>query len=368
VFHFSLLNPTPKMSLSTAWIPTLILFVLVLAAACLSNLGAALYFSEKSTSRVHSDGISSGNGTDTLHNHTNNAISTIITTTATPTWYPPTTEQQAQQPVAKRYDDFWLVASPQRQVAVTIIPKVMCTSIRSAMNAIECQGRDRCAEARWSAILHQRVRKNLLTNFTNVVFYRDPIERALSTYYNSESNRYILVQGCDTWKNCTFDYWVENLAPYQFVTSRKVQGQSMNEHFLKQTVVSQRQKMHYHYRLRMTNKDHIDFFFEQLLETAPQSKNQSSNSKQGDNSTTTKSMEDIKAYVSKKFEQVSMDALARLLVIYQDDFDLWEDMVASAPKGPNEYTMYDYYKEYLAEELRPKVERLKKEMATRGTR
>jgi hypothetical protein len=63
-----------------------------------------------------------------------------------------------------------------------------------------------------------------------------------------------------------------------------------------------------------------------------------------------------------------MDALARLLVIYQDDFDLWEDMVASAPKGPNEYTMYDYYKEYLAEELRPKVERLKKEMATRGTR
>ena len=124
--------------------------------------------------------------------------------------------------------------------------------------------------------------------------------------------------------------------------------------------------MHYHYRLRMTNKDHANFFFEQLLQTKPRSVNQSSNSKSKattSNSTDSSTgMEETKAYAAKKFEQISNESLARLLVIYEDDIQLWNDVVASAPKGPNEYTMYDYFKENLEEKMRPHVERVKNEM------
>ena len=126
--------------------------------------------------------------------------------------------------------------------------------------------------------------------------------------------------------------------------------------------------MHYHYRLRMTNKDHTKFFFEQLLKTKPQSVNQSSNSKSkmttSNSTTATSAMEETKAYIAKKFEQVSKEALARLLVIYEDDFKLWKNIVASSPKGPNEYTMYDFYMEHLEEEMRPHVERVKKELGS----
>ncbi|KAL3924868.1 MAG: hypothetical protein SGILL_000777 [Bacillariaceae sp.] len=362
----------PQLSATHYYLPAFVVFVLVLAAVCLSDLGVSLYSTSIITSRIHGSSSEDGNGEFGSSNR-NKTISTITatTTTTTPTLYPPT-PKKASQPVAKEYDNYWLVASSQREVLVTIIPKVMCSSIRTAMNAIECDPdspkyNNRCAEARESPIL-RKVYKTF-SNFTRVVFYRDPIERALSTYYNSETNRYIFVNGCETWKNCTFDYWVQQLAPYQHVTKRKHQGKRRNEHFMKQSVISQPQKMHYHYRLRMTNKDHTDFFFEQLLKTKPQSVNQSSNSKSKTKTNSTSSgtaMDETKAYIAKKFEQVSHEALSRLLVIYNDDFELWQAMVESAPRGPKEYTMYDYYKEHLEEELRPKVERIKKEMVKGG--
>ena len=342
----------------------------MLATASLSNVGVSLYTTDRAPSTVQNSS-EEGNGSFGGNNTISTIQTTTVVSTTTPTLYPPTPEQA---PIANGYDDWWLVASPQREVMVTIIPKVMCSSIRTAMNEIECHRNStknynpRCAEARKSPILRKTYPS--FSNFTHVVFYRDPIERALSTYYNSETNRYIFVNGCETWKDCSFDYWVQQLAPYQHVTKRRKphKNKDWNEHFMKQTVISQCQKMHYHYRLRMTNKDHTKFFFEQLLKTKPKSVNQSSNSKSKtttSNSTTTISaMDETKAYIAKKFEQVSKEALARLLVIYEDDFKLWKNMVASSPRGPNEYTMYDFYMEHLEEEMRPHVERVKKELGS----
>lgn len=363
------------MSLSVArryYLPAIV--IVLLAVVCLSNLSV---FSLYSTGKTVSSCVQSNDGKcDFGRSSINTTISKIETTTTSPPLYPPSPVQNAE-PVTKDYDDYWLVASPQREVMVTIIPKVMCSSIRSAMNKIECSNpaspkyNNRCAEARWSKELREDFRS--FSNFTRVVFYRDPIERALSTYYNSESNRYLVVDGCDTWKNCTFDYWVQQLVSYQNVTQRKrAGGKKWNEHFMKQSVISQQQKMHYHYRLRMTNKDHTIFFFEHLLKTKPMLANQSSNSKSKTptaNSPISSSatMNGTKDYVANKFEQVSKDALAQLLVIYEDDFELWEDIVASAPRGQTEYTMYDYYKEHLEEEMRPEVERIKKEMGKKAT-
>lgn len=255
--------------------------------------------------------------------------------------------------IAETYDPYWLVASKSTQVAVTIIPKVMCSSIRSVMNNIECNNpNDRCAEARMNGNLKKLP---MLQNYTRVVFFRDPLERALSTYKNSETNQYIQVPGCQKWRLCTLDYWVERLVD---VRSFK------NEHFLPQTVIAQRDKMHYHYHFRMSNTDHIDFFFRELLGKAPVEENKSSNSvaaaaAASSNNSTAAEEEDAatlqRQQMAKKFEQLSEYALIHLLLLYEEDFLLWESMLVSSPRGPGEYTMYDHYKEYMEEELREKV-------------
>jgi Sulfotransferase family len=258
----------------------------------------------------------------------------------------------SHQPLVKSYDSYWLVASKTKQVAVTVIPKVMCSSIRSVMNGIECRDTEnkRCAEARQVS----SVAKLPLQNYTRVVFFRDPLERALSTYKNSETNRYIQVEGCQKWKSCSFDYWVDRLVDFR---------STKNEHFLPQAVISQRDKMHYHHHLRISNQDHVDFFFRDLLGKEPVVVNKSSNSKTGgtNSSTATEAAGDAELIqqrqqqMAKKFQEISEYALIRLLLLYEDDFKLWEYMLASSPRGPDEYTMYDYYKEYLEEGLREKL-------------
>lgn len=258
-------------------------------------------------------------------------------------------KRTSTKPIAKTYDPNWLVASKSTQVAVTIIPKVMCSSIRSVMNNMECKNPDdRCAEARRNGNLKKLP---MLQNYTRVIFFRDPLERAISTYKNSETNRYIEVPGCQQWRLCTLDYWVDRLVD---VRSFK------NEHFLPQTVIAQRDKMHYHYHFRMSNTDHIDFFFRELLGKAPVEKNKSSNSVAASSNNNTAAEEEDAAsrqrqQMAKKFEQLSEHALIHLLLLYEEDFLLWESMLVSSPRGPGEYTMYDYYKKYMEEEFREKV-------------
>jgi hypothetical protein len=46
------------------------------------------------------------------------------------------------------YRAFWLVASIKKNVAITVIPKVMCSSIRHSLSMFECGGTSRCSEAR----------------------------------------------------------------------------------------------------------------------------------------------------------------------------------------------------------------------------
>jgi hypothetical protein len=139
-----------------------------------------------------------------------------------------------------------------------------------------------------------------------------------------------------------------------------------NEHFLPQTVISQLDKMHYHYRFRMSNKNHTEFFFRHLLRIEPVSSNKSSNSASSitqknitaSSSSSTSPVEQLefqRQEVAKKFEEISDRALVRLLLLYEDDFKLWESMLAQSPRGPGEYTMYDYYKEHLEEPLRWQV-------------
>ncbi|KAG7369750.1 sulfotransferase family protein [Nitzschia inconspicua] len=265
---------------------------------------------------------------------------------------PITNKRPISDPVAKLYYRYWLLASKSKQVAITIIPKVMCTSIRAVMNGIECSTTDnpRCAEGRRSAT----VRKLPLQNYTRVVFFRDPFERVLSTYKNSEINPYIQVEGCAMWKECKLDYWVDRLVDVRSIK---------NEHFLPQSVIAQRDKMHYHYHFRMSNSDHIDFFFRELLGKEPVEENKSSNSDRVgsvQNSTSSTGddvvvMQQRQKKIAEKFEHICDRTLINLLLLYEDDFQLWESMLASSPRGPGEYTMYDYYKDHLEDKLQEKV-------------
>ena len=180
-----------------------------------------------------------------------------------------------------KYIPYWLVVSNIRKVATTIVPKVMCTSIRQSMNDPNCKALNdtnlRCAEARTNSDVNNIDFDQ--NNYTTFVMIRDPFERAYSAYSNSVKNQFIHLEVCQNHTQCTFEEWVDELAngggnlsrnnknnttgsnKYELVVIMPDENKLFrNEHFKAQTTIAQMDLMHYHYRLRLSSKIDVNFF------------------------------------------------------------------------------------------------------------
>ena len=288
-----------------------------------------------------------------------------------------------------KYNPKWLVISHARKVAVTIIPKVMCTSIRHTMSKIEkcstaygmnltplrldlqkdetkvvniireqtshyyngiCIGR--CNKARCNDLL--RYNKTMYIeslDYTTILFLRDPFERALSAYKNSETNRHILLDNCTKASECTFEEWVGQLV---FFEDSPIITVWNNEHFFPQTRIAQFMQIRYKYILRMTSKIDLNFFFHHLLGLESKMKikvyNKSFSTFTNANATTEtaihKNHEKYKLYKS-----IPKRTMQKLVNFYKEDIQLWqENLERGTPRslsreGDNETTLYDFYVE-----------------------
>ena len=223
----------------------------------------------------------------------------------------------------KRYNPLWLVVSKKRRLAITIIPKVMCSSIRVALSTIECgDPKRRCAEAR----RNKSLKTTNLSNMTRLVVFRDPFERLYSAYTNSDTIPDISLQHCHNKSMCTFEEWVVEMTtePSHFFR---------NEHFKPQKEVSQIDAMHYHYFLRLSSKVDQEFFWNTLVQS-----DKVLNQNQSDKKTNLTTIE-----VFKTFPRSTLD---RIATMYEKDLLLWEQILRDGtPRQENEVTVFDYYKQ-----------------------
>jgi len=261
----------------------------------------------------------------------------------------------------RKYDPRWLAVSHTRKVAVTWIPKVMCTTVRNVMSTenehCSTLGRDsRCSEA--------RINKELTFNntmyieqldYATVVFLRDPFERALSAYRNSITNKYIHVRGCQNSSECTFEEWVDRMKT----------DLDKNEHFFRQTKIAQFDKIRYKYRLRMTSKTDVNFFFTHLLGLeenygTANAKNKSSGEvKMTDRNTnavnatadaaTTDTHHRNSGEKYGLYRSIPGRTIQTLARYYADDLELWQETLDyGTPRDDDdgdETTLYDFYVE-----------------------
>jgi hypothetical protein len=220
------------------------------------------------------------------------------------------------------YKDFWLLVSRSLRLAVTIVPKVMCSSIRTAFNRLEC-GTDntRCAEARRN---HELANEDL-RKMTRVAFVRDPFERALSAYENSDHNEYIHINRCHNNTVCTFSEWVSELGKNVTITFK-------NEHFLPQVNILQLQQMRYDYIFRLSSPSDQHFFWSILCQRNHSIKANVAH----DDTNETAVFRGLEHFTPKTFQILSK--------LYAKDLVLWKKVLRhGTPRDPNELTIYDYY-------------------------
>ena len=234
-----------------------------------------------------------------------------------------------------RYNPNFLVVSHKRKIAMTFFPKVMCSTIRFAMcvtldgcDTRTKPGGERCCEARKNHKL--RANKTLYLqeqNYTTALLLRDPFERALSAYYNSDTNVHIWTKNCKNFKVCTFEKWVDEILDQN-------DAGNLNEHFKLQSDLAQLGEIKYSHILRMSSKRDLLFLFQNLLglEGVPEKKNSSTNSK---NSTATMLQPVLP-------DESIMNKLAKF---YENDLELWQwGLDNGTPrKEGEELTMYDYW-------------------------
>eukprot|EP00977_Amphora_coffeiformis_P019730 scaffold7415_cov170-Amphora_coffeaeformis.AAC.5 len=325
-------------STRTTFVP--ILLTLVLFGFCSLSHENALadisYWTESSWAKKTAPASTSSSSSDTANT---NSIREI------PPYFPMPTNWSTNR--EDLYDPEWLLVSPKLNLAVTWIPKVMCSSIRRALNSIECDmsNRRKCAQSKKRS-KHGRAEAMYQPNMIRVVFLRDPFERVLSAYYNSDTNRYIKIPKCGSWKKpgCTIEKWVSYLYNQKKSAFR-------NEHFRSQAKIAQFTKMHYNYIFRMSSSIDQDFFWHDLVKSKPLVLNQRINSMSTPANTTA-----LQDKVKQKFNNIPDHTILQMLTVYKEDFKLWEMSLAQGSrKDPAvEYTMYDYYKEFLEEDLKQK--------------
>jgi hypothetical protein len=216
-----------------------------------------------------------------------------------------------------QYKPYWLVISKHLNLAVTIVPKVMCSSIRTVLNTLECSNpQDRCAEVRTNRKLLSTTN---VSNMTRIAFVRDPFERALSAYRNSLHNRFIHISKCNTSRDCTFEEWVKQLA-------KRPQDSFANEHFLPQKRVLQLDQMQYDYIFRLSSASDQHFFWNNLC----------------------KRNESVQVNTAQKevpgLEHFSNTTFKILADLYAEDLVLWQMALRyGTPAAENEHSLYDHY-------------------------
>merc|ERR1711865_606876 len=94
----------------------------------------------------------------------------------------------------------------------------------------------RCGEARRNPFLkynHSMYLEEM--NYTTVVVFRDPFERAYSAYRNSDINRHIFLDDCTNTTDCTFEEWVNSLFNYKSSMNKII---TKNEHYKTQVEIA----------------------------------------------------------------------------------------------------------------------------------
>jgi hypothetical protein len=221
------------------------------------------------------------------------------------------------------YDTYWKVVLKSKNLVVNYIPKVMCTSIRDAFNLKECNDtKSHCTQGKYS----EQARTANVANMTRVVFLRDPFDRTLSAYRNSNENRWISVPGCSSRDECTFEKWVDIIA-------KDPKRAFRNNHTRPQVDIAQFDKMHYHYYLRVSSEIDQRFFWNDLVQSGPYHSNSAS---------------DASATVEEKMKTIKNETLHKIAQVYKQDMIMWERFLQrGTPRQAGEYTMYDYYREKL---------------------
>jgi len=250
-----------------------------------------------------------------------------------------------RRPQEPDYFDNWKVVSKQRNLVVNYIPKVMCTSIRNAMNVMECHNKTiRCAEAKTD----RYIRSIDVSNMTRVIMFRDPFERARSAYLNSADSEFIYVPSCRSSWECTFAEWVDRIyrdPPAAFV----------NNHSRPQVQIAQFDKMHYHYYLRMSSPIDQDFFWNVLLGLPPKRDNTSTNrsSSSSSSSSSSNTITTSTMAVQEIMKDITDETMLQLAEIYHEDVVLWDKLLRfGTPRQDDEYTMYDYFQEHIQSKQR----------------
>ena len=222
-----------------------------------------------------------------------------------------------------KFNFFWMVVSWKKKLAVNVVPKVMCTSIRLAINTMECADSQdlRCAEARREERLQDL---SQYQNLTKVVIFRDPFERLYSAYLNSDVNPYIYLQECADAAQCTFEEWVDEMYA-------DPQLSFANEHFKPQRDIAQMEKLHYDYMLRLSSRRDMDLFWRLV----------------GKNSTKENSSKSLKngANIIDTFKNFPRKTLDKIATIYKGDLQLWADLLKNDTSidDDQELSVYDYY-------------------------
>jgi len=244
----------------------------------------------------------------------------------------------------RKYRPFWLLVSQKRRLAVTFVPKVMCSSIRSALHKLECKDdiqrtKFRCAEARKNSKL-KRDMDLMMSNLTRVVILRDPFERLFSAYSNANNNPYIHLEDCQNKTQCTIVEWVDEMMRNKAFAFR-------NEHFKPQAEIAQMHSMHYHYYLRLSSSIDQRFFWNELVGTEAWVKNKSL-----PNSTSAGSTEKNGQKVMEVFASLPKSTLDKIAALYKNDLILWQQVLRrGAPRiAGEELTVFDYYTSLLADQ------------------
>lgn len=174
--------------------------------------------------------------------------------------------------------------------------------------------------------------------------HSDPFERAYSAYTNARTNRFIFIGRCGrnrTVDDCTFEEWVDELMVNPTKSFR-------NEHFLPQFNIAQFDRMHYHYRLRMSSSLDRNFFWNTLVGLKELVANDSSSKQHNTTNTTDPSMDTTTTTpispIQRKFESIPNRTIDQLATLYAVDLHLWKHFLdEGTPREPDEETMFDYY-------------------------
>lgn len=230
------------------------------------------------------------------------------------------------------YNPFWLIVSKKRKLAITFVPKVMCSSLREAFDSLECPSPDtKCAEARRNSNL-KRSMGVLLSNYTRAIFFRDPFERLYSAYSNSDKNEFIHLERCQNKTQCSLAHRVDEMATNPVAAFE-------NEHFKPQKEIAQTDSMHYHYYLRLSSPNDQNFFWNVLMGAKPRVKNTSAKNPITSNTRTGKS----ETTVLEIFQKLPRSTLDKIATMYRDDLVLWKQLLdRGTPRMPGkEETVFD---------------------------